>query len=269
MDTIHYFYVGFGILVCVSFVLAVISRRRESVTPKQADMDRKVAGVEAATNTAPTETGKVAAVTATVQAISHGVSAQNQVVAQQEDRLNTAKAAPEGTPVLETPEDAASWVSKITNKVSVILFLVVTSFLSGAEPLKPGVPYVPTQPGVALTLSEINSLKEKVERVEKLEAVNKEYDTLLQEYKKLKVLQDEQVKQMQTLDELKQESIKIYKESIVSYRDIIEEMRQNSLKVEAEMRARRRLSKWQRNLNFVLGFAAPILGARALSQLGR
>lgn len=152
-------------------------------------------------------------------------------------------------------------------KKILISFLACASLVSAAEPLYKGKAYLPSKDGVALSMDELNLMKAKIEEGEKQSRMNKEYAALLEEYRSLKNIQEQQVEQYVLLDKMKQDSVNIYKEAVSSYKALLEEMRENNSRLGKQLSQKTRTSRWQRNLNFLLGFAAPILGARAFRDV--
>lgn len=146
-----------------------------------------------------------------------------------------------------------------------ILFVLLCSVSFATEVVKPGVPFKAEEEGLFFSLTELNVMKEKMERIEKNEALLTEYKALVEDYKKMRTLQDSMVSQYKDLDKMKQESINIYRESITSYKTIIGELKDNNTILQKQANTTVRRSRFQRNLNFVLGFVAPILGARAFN----
>ncbi len=253
------------LVILISGVVAYFTLSKKISSSKTKTFDEEVKKIDGRTTKVPDTTTAVDNINKTGAEIT---TVEN-TIREKEKGIENQQNTDKPSEPLTDATSAANWVNNITNKVPVILFLCISNFVFAADPLFPGKPYTPKQEGVALSLAELNTLKEKVEKAEKLEKLNSEYVSLLEDYKKLKELQNQQIKQYSELDKLKQESIVIYKEAITSYKDIIGEMRENSLKQEKQINQQRRMSRFQRNLNFILGFAAPILGARALDQLGR
>lgn len=254
------------LIILIAGLVAFISLKYRSVPKAKptSEIDKKVKQID--DNIKPPDTTGVENNIA--QTGSQITEVENSIQGK-ENKVKETEAENPVNPPLTSAESAANWVNSVTNKTPIVFFLCISNLVFAADPLYPGKPYTPKQEGVALSLAEINSLKEKVEQVEKLEKLNAEYISLLEDYRKMKELQTKQIDQFAELDKMKQESIVIYKEAITSYKDIIGEMRENSLKQEKQLNQQRRMSRFQRNLNFILGFAAPILGARALDQLGR
>jgi len=150
----------------------------------------------------------------------------------------------------------------------IALFVALCNFATpcfSTEILKAGQSFKAKEDSLVFTIPELNKLKEKIDSAEKNERLLKEYQEVVKEYEKMRGLQNDMLGQYRDLDKMKQESITIYKEAISSYKDIIEELQKNNSGLQTRLNSQRKMSRFQRNLNFVIGFAAPLLGARAMN----
>lgn len=148
-----------------------------------------------------------------------------------------------------------------------LLFIFISSSIYATEMVKPGKPFIAKEEGLFFSLPELNKMKEKMESAEKNQELVKEYKELLENYRQMKALQDALIDKYKDLDKMKQESIAIYRESITSYKSIISEWRENYSAMQKQANTTVRRSRFQRNLNFVLGFVAPVIGARAFNWI--
>lgn len=150
----------------------------------------------------------------------------------------------------------------------IALFIALCNFATpcfSTEILKAGQSFKAKEDSLVFTIPELNKLKEKIDSAEKNERLLKEYQEVSKEYEKMRTLQNEMLSQYRDLDKMKQESITIYKEAVTSYKGIIEELQKNNEGLQGRLASQRKSTRFQRNLNFVIGFAAPLLGARAMN----
>lgn len=246
--------------------------REKKIDNKQPEIDKKITETEDHLQNSPVDSGATKPVEDKIQETGNSIKEVQDTIAEKEKQIEEIQNTPKEEKPVDNPQAGADWVNSVTDKKTPLIllcFLFTSSLVYSADPIYKGKSYIPKQDGVALSMKELNSLREKVEETEKLQKLNAEYISLLKDYKKLKTLQGQQIEQFATLDKLKQESIVIYKESITSYKDIIGEMRENNKEIEKKFQQQRRTSRFQRNLNLILGYAAPILGAMALGQIGK
>lgn len=260
-----------ALLMIVGGVFVVIYYKKKSIsisTPIQNRLDHKAERTNTQVNCAPTETRVTKPIENKIENLNKQVQEIKNSIQEKEKDLQEAQNKPPVSGPIANPQDAANWVNTVTLEKKILCFLFfVSTCCFAAEPLYKGKSFVPKFDGVALSIEEINSMKEKIEEGERQAKLNRKYADLIEDYKKLKDIQQQQIDQFILLDKLKQESVDIYRESITSYKNIISEMRSNTLMFEKQLGQQKRISRWQRNLNFLLGFAAPILGARALDSI--
>lgn len=153
-------------------------------------------------------------------------------------------------------------------KIRIALLLVLVCSVSFAtEVVKPGKPFVSKEEGLFFSLAELNAMKERMEKAEKNEDLLKEYKILVEDYRRMKSMQDALIEKYKDLDKMKQESIQIYRDSIGSYKSIIAEWRENYSHVQKQANTQLRRTRFQRNLGYIIGFLAPVVGARAFNWI--
>jgi hypothetical protein len=259
---------GLFFVVVGAIIWFLVQKNKTPPTPRQDAVDTKIENTNNQVENAPVENGQVSEVEGKIDSLKEKAKEVETGISEREKEIAKKENAPVNSEEITDPEKAAEWVNKITNKTAILLFLVLFPFsVFAAEPVYKGKPITPKYNGVILSLEEINTMKIQIEEGNKAQDLNKEYVALLEEYRKLKTLQQNQIEQMATLDKLKQESIVIYRDSVVSYKNIIEEMRKNNIEIEKKLGQQRRTSRWKRNLNFFLGFIAPIAGAKAIQSI--